>query len=208
MRIAALVLSLVAFALSARAQSEPAGPAAAGPVMIAWYGVDAQSQQSVGQTEDAQGGRLSFGGDRQVSAGARGMTEVLKLVDYRGVPLKALQLRIAATGGVRIRSVARGEDVKDQVRWNFSHDVKEARPGTGAGGDTAKIVILGNGPNELKGGASYSLLEVTFDLPSGPSAGEPSLRLHGVLGSTPRGENARVSPGTPMRLTFVPGGLR
>ena len=130
-----------------------------------------------------------------------GNSETLKLVNYVGDPLKALQLKIFIPNTLltNVAGVTRGSDIP-AAQWNFSYQTYYNPTNT-----EVRIVIFGNGSNALAPGTyndlvrfQYSTLNIT-----GASSVPVLLSLAGVLGSTPTGTNAGVVGGPDQTVNVV-----
>jgi len=139
-----------------------------------------------------QGGTLTFGSDGTVISGASYYSETIGLAGYVGQPLKALQFRVISRGGLRLRSVARGGDIRSSSEWNMSHVVVHGKDGV----DTAKVVIFGLGVRSLPSREYSDLLKLTYDIVRPDGSGNATLLLTDVLGALRNGENANVVAGS------------
>jgi hypothetical protein len=143
-------------------------------------------------------GVLTFGPAQTLDANTRNVQVSIRLQNYTGGPLKAMQLKIVSSGSIKMQSVGLGKDIADKSAWSLSYELVRGRSNTAANiSDTMKIVIYGNGPNALQPGSYEDLLKVTFDM---VGSRDSNLKLVGVLGSLPNGEKAGIAVGEPQQV--------
>lgn len=148
-----------------------------------------------------QGGTLNFGTEGKLAPDGSTYLQTIGLADYVGQPLKAVQLRVISSRGLRLRSVERGADIRSSSEWNLSHVIVHGKTGI----DTAKVVIFGLGVTSMPARPYSELLTVTYDVLS--SSGTATLSLSDVLGALKRGENANVVIGS-QRIVSLNKGKR
>ena len=112
----------------------------------------------------AQGGDLVFDPDvRTIFDDTQNYPTSIRLENYVGNDLKAIQFKIVLDGSLLFRSIERGVDVANGSEWTFQYEIA---PGNinpdGSRNDTVKVVILGNGINQLPAG-DYELAVIEYD---------------------------------------------
>jgi len=152
-----------------------------------------------GGVRQTQGGTLNFGPEAELTPDGSTYLQTIGLANYVGQPLKAVQLRVISSGGLRLRSVERGADTRSSSEWNLSHVIVHGKTGI----DTAKVVIFGLGATSMPARPYSELLTVTYDVLS--SSGTATLSLSDVLGALKRGENANVVVGSPRIVSLNKG---
>jgi hypothetical protein len=145
-----------------------------------------------------QGGTLVLqsGGTTKIDGST--YVQAVALVNYVGEPLKALQLRVISSGGLRLRSVERGTHIATPSEWNLSHVIAPGKNGV----DTAKVVIFGFGTASLPPREFSELLALSYDIDSTVTDRTARLSLINVLGALTRGENAHVVAGPPRTVSL------
>jgi hypothetical protein len=166
---------------------------ASGAKLHAQSGVTSRSPE-----RRTQGGTITFSSDGKLAQNSSSYVETVGLEGYVGQPLKALQLRVISRGGLKLRSVERGADIRNNSEWNLSHVIVHGKNGI----DTAKVVIFGLGTTALPARQHSELLTVTYDVISSDGTGTAMLSLSDVLGALTRGENANVAAG-PQRVVSL-----
>jgi hypothetical protein len=144
---------------------------------------------------------------RTIFDNATGYSSTVRLQNYVGVDLKALQFKIVLDGLLNFRSISRGAAVP-AADWNFSYTVS---PGAfnldGSRNDTIKVVILGNGTNQIPPGADYEIAVFEYDVIDISTEQEnTTVHFEGVVGGTGTpepGKNANIVPLGPQEITVL-----
>lgn len=144
---------------------------------------------------------------REIFDNATGYSSSVRLQNYVGVDLKALQFKIVLDGLLNFRSISRGADVP-AGDWNFSYVVA---PGEfnmdGSRNDTIKVVILGNGTNQIPPGADYEIAVFEYDVIDINTEEEfTTVHFEGVVGGTGTpdpGKNANIVAMDPQEITVL-----
>ncbi len=128
------------------------------------------SLSGIGQSQ-LSGGVLKFKSpERNLLDGTAGNPDTVVLSGYSGKSLKALQFNLLignSTGGLILRSVARGPAIPAN-QFNFSYEIfRGSYLPDGSSVDTVKIVILGNGANAITSNQSeQDLVVFSYDIVS------------------------------------------
>lgn len=156
----------------------------------------------------SQGGDLVF--DPQTSTifdNATGYESTVRLQNYVGTDLKALQFKIVLDGKLLFRSISRGTAVSSGVDWTFAYEIA---PGLmnpdGSRNDTVKVVVLGNGTTQLPPGADYEIAVFQYDAIN-ISVNQTTTTVHfeeviGGLGTPEPGGDALINAGPPQDITI------
>ncbi len=154
-----------------------------------------------------QGGDLVFDPQtRAIFDNAQGYSSSVRLENYVGTGLKALQFKIVLDGLLIFRSIERGSNVP-AGNWNFSYTIAEGSYNPdGSRNDTIKVVILGNGNNQLEAGNDYELAVFEYDAVNISTESEQTtVHFEGVVGGTGEpepGQDAQVTAGPAQEITI------
>ena len=164
------------------------------------------STVSVTGNGTTQGGDLIFNPQtRAIFDNAQEYSSSVRLENYVGTGLKALQFKIVLDGLLLFRSIERGADVP-AGDWNFTYSIAEGSYNPdGSRNDTIKVVILGNGNNQLEAGSDYELAVFEYDAVNISTESEQTtVHFEGVVGGTGEpdpGQDAQVLAGPAQEIT-------
>lgn len=154
----------------------------------------------------AQGGDLVFDPQtRTIFDNTQGYPTAIRLENYVGDDLKALQFKIVLDGGLLFRSITRGADVP-APDWNFSYTIAEgAFNADGSRNDTVKVVLVGNGTAQLAPG-DYEIANIEYDAADiAENSTTTTVHFEGVNGGTGTpnpGGDAAVTAGPAQDITI------
>ncbi|MCU0413258.1 MAG: choice-of-anchor D domain-containing protein, partial [Ignavibacteriaceae bacterium] len=112
----------------------------------------------------AQGGDLVFDPQtRTIFDNSQGYSTAIRLENYVGNALKALQFKIILDGKLVFRSIERGAAIANGANWTFAYQIAPGSVNSdGSRNDTIKVVILGNGTNQLPAG-DHEIAIIEYD---------------------------------------------
>jgi hypothetical protein len=154
----------------------------------------------------AQGGDLVFNPQsRTIFDNTQGYSTAIRLENYVGDDLKALQFKIVLDGLLLFRSIERGSAITTP-EWNFSYQIAEGNLNAdGSRNDTVKVVIVGNGNNQLPAG-DYEIAVFEYDAVD-IAANQLTTTVHfenviGATGTPNPGGDANITAGAPQDITI------
>ncbi len=167
---------------------------------------------NVSGTGQTQGGLLKFISPvRDITDNSSNNADTVVLSGYSGQPLKALQFNVLVgnpQGGLILNSVSRGAAIP-AGQFNFSYQIYTgAFLPDGSSIDTLKVVILGNGTNEIApGGSDKEILRFSYNaVPISGVSFQTHNSLAGVVGATSTPVvNANISTGAPETVNIYNG---
>lgn len=153
-----------------------------------------------------QGGDLVFDPQtRTIFDNAQGYSTAVRLENYVGYDLKALQFKIVLDGLLLFRSIERGAAITSP-EYNFSYEIAEGvLNADGSRNDTIKVVLVGNGTNQLPPGDNeiavfeYDAVDI--------SANQLTTTVHfeeviGATGTPDPGGDANITAGPAQDITI------
>jgi hypothetical protein len=154
----------------------------------------------------AQGGNLVFNPQtRTILDNGQHYASTVRLQNYNGVDLKALQFKIVFNGLLLFKEIKRGADIP-APDWIFSYAVAKGNANPdGSRNDTIKVVLVGFGTNQLPPGADYEIALFEFDvIDINEESLETFIHFEGVIGGTGApdpGKDAKIIVGASQQIT-------
>jgi hypothetical protein len=155
----------------------------------------------------AQGGDLVFDPQtRTIFDNYQGYVSSVRLENYVGTDLKALQFKIVLDGALLFRSIERGTAIANGANWTFSYEIAPGSPNAdGSRNDTIKVVILGNGTNQLPAG-DHEIVVIEYDAVN-IQINQTTTTVHfedvmGGTGTPNPGGDAEITAGPAQQITI------
>lgn len=155
----------------------------------------------------AQGGELVFDPQTRIEFdNTQGYPSTVRLQNYIGSDMKALQFKIVLDGMLLFRSIERGSAIP-APNWNFSYSIAEGEMNMdGSRNDTIKVVIVGYGNTQLPPGADYEIAVFEYDAVN-IQANQLTTTVHfeeviGATGTPNPGGNANITAGPAQEITI------
>jgi hypothetical protein len=155
----------------------------------------------------AQGGDLVFDPQtRIVFDNSQGYSTAIRLENYVGNDLKALQFKVVLDGRLLFRSIERGAAIANGTNWTFAYEIAPGPVNAdGSRNDTIKVVILGNGTNQLPAG-DHEIVIIEYDVIN-IQVNQTTTTVHfedvkGGTGTPNPGGDANITAGPAQQITI------
>lgn len=155
----------------------------------------------------AQGGDLVFDPQtRIIFDNSQGYSTAIRLENYVGNDLKALQFKVVLDGSLLFRSILRGAAIANGANWTFAYQIVPGPVNAdGSRNDTIKVVILGNGTNQLPAG-DHEIVVIEYDVVN-IQVNQTTTTVHfedviGGTGTPNPGGDANITAGLAQQITI------